>query len=111
MPYTFLSRGLRLLGILLGVAAIAAAIWAYGVKQYDPATGQYFDGFGRELRAGALFGDRGPGLLWEIVDIVCGIVAVSLVVGIFELAHVLQARAYRPTRDAQSRLPVDPSGS
>ncbi|MEW6172857.1 MAG: hypothetical protein AB1510_07275 [Bacillota bacterium] len=92
-------NGKRLIGTIvqavaciLGATLIAVALWAFLVDRYDPTTGTYFDGFGRQLHGNAgIFGrDQSPGLIWEIVDTGIAIVAFGITTGLYSFGTKLK---------------------
>jgi len=97
-------KGKRLIGTILqamacifGASLIAIALWAFLVDRYGPATGTYFDGFGRQLHDSAgMFGrDLSPGLIWEIVDTGIAIVAFGITTGLFSFGTKLKKDSLR----------------
>lgn len=91
-----LAIALRCFAWTLVVLAIGAALWIYVPQRYDSNTGLYFDGVGRELHSGSgPFGFKGPGLLWEALDVV-------VAVGIFGFVQVLFVLARRLQRPPES---------
>jgi len=92
-------KGKRIIGTIMqatacviGAFLIAIALWAFLVDRYDPATGMYFDGFGRQLhRSAGIFGrDLSPGLVWEIIDIAIAIVSFAVISSLFSLGAKLK---------------------
>jgi hypothetical protein len=83
-----------------GISLIAVALWAYLVDHYDPATGAYFDGFGRQLYGNiGIFGrNQSPGLIWELVDSGIAIVAFVITTSLFSFGTKLK-RTSQKERD------------
>ena len=77
--------------VAFAVAAVGGALWIYVPETYDPATGRYFDGLGRELIGGGFLGDRSPGLLWEVVDIFAAAILYGFIHCLFVLSRRLRA--------------------
>lgn len=77
---------------IFGASIIAVTLWAFLVDRYDPATGVYFDGFGRQLHenAGICGSDLSPGFIWETVDTSIAIVAFWITTGLFSLGTNLK---------------------
>lgn len=80
----------------LSITLVATAIRNYVSVGYDPETGTYSDGFGRELHEGlgsVLGRDPSPGVLWEIADIGAAILLFALCRSLFVLARRLRRAA------------------
>ena len=105
--YLFFSNVIRYLAIGLTVGAIAAAVWIYVPDRYDPATSRFYDGLGRELYAGALipFGERGPGLLWEVVDLVVAVMTLGGISQMLRFSTSLRKRAVQRDTRLENALP------
>lgn len=88
------------MGIVIGIIAWAVSValialnaWLYFPERYNPATGKWFDGLGRELHEGlpGMYGrDRTPGLYWEIVDTIIWLTLFAICWGLFALARRLK---------------------
>ena len=44
-----LGQIIQSVAVVSGVVLILIGLWLYGVEHYDPNTGLYFDGLGREI--------------------------------------------------------------
>jgi hypothetical protein len=77
---------------IVGCVVLAFAAWTYLVETYDPITGAYYDGLGRELHGGSgvLGLDRSPGLGWELIDTSAAMVVFSMVYGLRKLGERLR---------------------
>jgi len=87
-----IGRIMQATACVLGALLIAIALWVFLVDRYDPATGMYFDGFGRQLyRSAGFFGrDLSPGLVWEIIDTAIAIVSFGVITSLFSLGTKLK---------------------
>jgi len=83
---------MQVMACVLGAFLITIALWAFLVDRYDPATGKYLDGFGRQLHKSAgIFGrDLSPGLIWEIFDTAIAIASFGVITGLFSIGNRLK---------------------
>ncbi len=87
-----IGKIVQAVAVILGVAVISIALWAFLIDRYDPSTGMYYDGFGRQLYDSTTVIGVGmsPGLMWGIVDTVIAIIVFGLIAKLFSFGAELQ---------------------
>jgi hypothetical protein len=87
-----IGKILQTTACILGATFIVAALFGFLVEIYNPTTGIYLDGFGRQLHATTgFFGrDLSPGLIWEIVETGVAIVAFGIVSSLYSFGTKLR---------------------
>ncbi len=97
-PKMLVAKMTTVLAWGLSITFVAVAIWAFAIDNYDPKSGRYFDGFGRELRPSSIPGPHGtelsPGLLWSVADTLIAILLFGLCSSLFVFARRLRRDAH-----------------
>ena len=91
----FAGRFITVFAFILAISLALSAFWLFSIERFDPISNKWFDGLGRELHPGP--GAHGveyyPGLLWQIVDTVVGILLFGICAGLFKLGRSLKKSA------------------